>query len=80
MAHHRTFGKRFGDEAYACEELVAEISCAITLARIGLDGDVQHASYLSHWLDILKKTLQFIVTAASAASKASDLLIGETYV
>ena len=72
----RTFVKRFGDEAYACEELVAEISCAIIRARIGLSGEVQHASYLAHWLDVLKKTPQFIVTAASAASKASDFLIG----
>lgn len=71
----RTFGKRFGDKAYACEELVAEISCAITRARIGLDGDVQHASYLSHWLEILKKTPQFILTAASAASNASDFIV-----
>lgn len=72
---NREFGKRFGDHAYACEELVAEISCAITRAKIGLEGEVQHASYLSHWLDVLKKTPQFIVTAASAASKASDLLV-----
>jgi antirestriction protein ArdC len=71
----REFGKRFGDQAYACEELVAEISCAITRARIGLLGEVQHASYLSHWLDVLNKDPRFILTAASAASKASDFLI-----
>ncbi len=73
---NREFGKRFGDEAYACEELVAEISCAITLAQIGLGGEVQHASYLQSWLGVLKKSPQFILTAASAASKASDLLLG----
>jgi antirestriction protein ArdC len=71
----REFGKRFGDNAYACEELVAEISCAITRARIGLSGEVQHANYLSHWLDVLKKDPRFILTAASAAGKASDFLI-----
>jgi antirestriction protein ArdC len=71
---NREFGKRFGDKAYACEELVAEISCAITRSRIGLSGEVQHASYLSHWLDVLKKDPRFILTAASAASKASDYL------
>jgi antirestriction protein ArdC len=71
----REFGKRFGDHAYAAEELVAEISCAITRARIGLSGEVQHASYLSHWLDVLKKDPRFILTAASAASKASEFLV-----
>jgi antirestriction protein ArdC len=74
----RKYGKKFGDNAYAMEELVAEISCAITLSRINLLGDVQnHASYLDHWVKTLKQSPQFLLTAASAASKASDYLIAK---
>lgn len=72
----REFGKKFGTDAYAFEELVAEISCAITKARIGLGGEVtNHASYLEAWLKILKKSPGYLMTAASAASKASDYLV-----
>jgi antirestriction protein ArdC len=71
----RDFGKRFGEDAYAFEELIAEMSCAITKARIGLEGEVtNHASYLDSWLKVLKKTPGYLLTAASAASKASDYL------
>lgn len=73
---NREFGKKFGTDAYAFEELVAEISCAITKARIGLAGEVtNHASYLEAWLKILKKSPGYLMTAASAASKASDYLV-----
>lgn len=73
---NREFGKKFGTDAYAFEELVAEISCAITKARIGLGGEVtNHASYLEAWLKILKKSPGYLMTAASAASKASDYLV-----
>lgn len=73
---NREFGKKFGNDAYAFEELIAEISCAITKARIGLAGEVtNHASYLEAWLKILHKSPGYLMTAASAASKASDYLV-----
>jgi antirestriction protein ArdC len=34
----RTFGKRFGDEAYAMEELVAELGAAFLCADLGLSS------------------------------------------
>ena len=73
---NRAFGKKFGTDAYAFEELVAEMSCAITKARIGLEGEVtNHASYLEAWLKVLKKNPGHLMQAASAASKASDFLV-----
>jgi antirestriction protein ArdC len=33
---NRELGKRFGDNAYAMEELVAELSAAFTMAHVGL--------------------------------------------
>jgi antirestriction protein ArdC len=73
---NRSFGKKFGIDGYAFEELVAEMSCAITKARIGLEGEVtNHASYLESWLKVLRKSPSHLMTASSAASKASDYLV-----
>lgn len=73
---NREFGKRFGEDAYAFEELVAEICAAITQSRLQLKGEVtNHASYLESWLKVLRKSPGYLLTAASAASKASDYLM-----
>ncbi len=72
----RTFGKRFGDHAYACEELVAELGAAFLCADLGVTPDVRddHAAYLAHWLEVLKTDKRAIVTAAAEAQRASDFL------
>jgi antirestriction protein ArdC len=72
----REFGKRFGDKAYAFEELVAELGAAFFCAELEITNNPQesHASYLSHWLDILKEDKKAIFTAASAASKSLEYL------
>ncbi|WP_220466244.1 ArdC family protein [Dyadobacter psychrotolerans] len=73
---NRQYGKRFGDHDYAFEELVAELSSAFLCAELGIaDGpQLDHASYIGHWLAILKEDKKAILTAASAASKAGDCL------
>ena len=50
----REFGKRFGDSAYAFEELVASIGQCLVCAELGLPGDLHdnHASYIDHWLQL----------------------------
>lgn len=75
---NRTFGKRFGDDAYAAEELVAELGSAFVCARTGvaLDG-LQHPAYLASWLKVLKGDKRAIFTAASAAKKATQWLLPE---
>jgi antirestriction protein ArdC len=48
--------KRFGDEGYAREELVAELGAAFLCADLGLhleDRD-DHAAYIGSWLKVLK--------------------------
>lgn len=72
----RTFGKRFGDDAYAMEELVAEMSAAFTAARLGIcpEPKPETASYLAGWLRVLKDDRRAIFTAASAAEKATAFL------
>lgn len=75
----REFGARFGDEAYAFEELVAELGAAFCLARIGLDqGQLEyHASYLDSWLRVLKRDRNAIFTAAGHAARVFSLLMAK---
>jgi antirestriction protein ArdC len=74
----REFGKRFGDQAYAFEELVAELGAAFLCASLGIAPDVRedHAGYLAHWLDVLKADKRAIFTAAAHAQHAADFLHG----
>lgn len=72
----REFGKRFGDQAYAAEELVAELGAAFLCAQLGIAAEprADHAHYLAHWLQLLKSDKKAIFTAASKASAAVDYL------
>lgn len=72
----RGFGKRFGDDAYAMEELVAEIGAAFLCARLNITPQVRvdHASYIDHWLRVMKADKKAIFAAASKASQATDYL------
>lgn len=72
----REFGKRFGDKAYAFEELVAEMGAAFACARLGIENETRedHASYLASWLKVLKSDKRAIFTAASKAQAACDFL------
>lgn len=72
----REMGKRFGDQAYAAEELVAEIGAAFLCADLGITQDVRpdHAQYLANWLKLLKADSKAIFTAAARASEAASFL------
>jgi antirestriction protein ArdC len=74
----RTFGKRFGDDAYAFEELVAEIGATFVCAALGIEQEVRddHAAYLAGWLKILKADNKAIFQAAAKAQAAADFLDG----
>lgn len=74
----RAFGKRFGDQAYAFEELVAELGAAFLCAHLGVTAQVRedHAAYLSHWLQVLQRDKRAIFTAATHAQRAVDFLCG----
>jgi antirestriction protein ArdC len=74
---NRELGKRFGDNAYSVEELVAELTAAFTLAHLGLSSEPRpdHAQYIVAWLRVLKADKRAIFTAASKAQQAADYLI-----
>jgi len=73
----RELGKRFGDSAYAAEELIAELGAAFTCAHLGLSTEPRedHAQYLQSWLRVLKADKRAIFTAASKAQQAADWLV-----
>ena len=75
----RDFGrKRWGDEGYAMEELVAELGSAFLSADLDLTPEPRedHAAYIGSWLKVLKNDKRAIFTAASHAQRAADFLIG----
>jgi Zincin-like metallopeptidase len=75
----REFGrKRFGDEGYAMEELVAELGAAFLCADLDLTPEVRddHAAYIASWIKVLKNDKRAIFTAASHAQRAVDFLHG----
>lgn len=74
----REFGKRFGDDAYAMEELVAELGAAFLCADRGIANTprADHAAYINHWLTVLKADKKAIFTAASKATLAVEYLDG----
>ena len=73
----RQLGKRFGDDAYAVEELIAELGSAYTMARLELEltPRVDHSAYIASWLRVLKSDKRAVFTAASKAQQAADFLI-----
>ena len=73
----RDLKNRFGTAAYAAEELIAELSSAMLGAELGLPVAHldSHASYIEHWLKLLREDDRAILTAAAKAEEASSLLL-----
>lgn len=73
----RELGKRFGDEAYAMEELVAELGAAYCCAKLGISTEPRedHAHYIANWLTVFKKDKKAIFQAAARAQEAVDYLL-----
>ncbi|CAN7324100.1 ArdC family protein [Variovorax sp. LjRoot178] len=74
---NRQFGKRFGDAAYAFEELVAELGSAFVMGHCGLvDATIEgHAAYLDSWLQVLRNDRTAIFTAARHAGEAFEYIL-----
>lgn len=76
----REFSGRFGSEAYAFEELVAELGSAFLAGHVGfVDATIEnHAAYLESWIKVLKNDKNAIFTAASHAGRAFDFILTKT--
>ncbi len=70
----RLKGGSFGDELYAFEELVAEMSAAFLCAEHRIDGDLRHPEYIGHWIRKLKDDDNAIFRASKLAQAAADYI------
>lgn len=73
----RDLGKRFGEEAYAVEELIAELGAALVMGAHGyaVDPRADHAPYIASWLKVLRADARAIIGIASKAQAAADYLL-----
>ena len=67
---------RFGERAYAAEELVAELCAAFLCAEFDIDGELRHAGYIANWIELLTADKKAFFTACSKAQAAADFLRG----
>jgi antirestriction protein ArdC len=71
----RDLRHRFGERAYAAEELIA-LSCSPLLcAEFSIDGDLRHAGYIQNWIGLLKADSRAFLAACGKA-QAADFLRG----
>ena len=72
----RDLSGRFGSEAYAMEELIAELGAAFLCAELGISVQVRHdhATYVNNWLTVLGNDDRAIFVAAGMASTACQFL------
>lgn len=72
----RDLSGRFGDERYAMEELIAELSSAFTCAKAGIIKTTleDHAKYLKSWIRVLKNDSKAIFKASTLAQKAHEYI------
>lgn len=69
-------GHRFGSDAYAVEELVAELGAAFLCAdlELTLEPREDHASYIATWLQVLSADNRAVFTAATHAERAVEFI------
>ena len=67
---------RFGSADYAREELIAELSAALTASRYGMVKNIKSdsAAYLKSWLQSLKQEPEFIKTVLNDVRRATGML------
>lgn len=76
------YAKRWGDSAYALEELTAEISSAMLAAETGVPMSQEpahlqnHASYLRSWIKAIENDPMAIFTAAKNADRICEYMLG----
>lgn len=74
----RALDARFGDDAYAMEECVAEIGAAFLCAHFGIaqEPHPDHARYVHHWLKVMRSDARAVFAAAARAQEAVTYLDG----
>lgn len=67
---------KFGDEKYAKEELVAELTSALTGQTMGFSTVIadNNAAYLGSWISAMREEPKFIVSVMADVDKASKMV------
>lgn len=78
-AHETRLGRdlsgELGSEAYAREELVAELGAVLLGERLEIGSDVHnHAAYLAEWIQLLRQSPKLLYKVLSEARQAADLI------
>src|SRR3546814_13819597 len=73
---NREFGRKFGDNAYAFEEICAEMTSALLAADLGLPTAQidDPAEYLESWLAVFRKDARAIIPSAEKPHAATAVL------
>ena len=72
----RNLKEEKGGSDYAFEELIADMGSAFVCGTLGIQPDLEnHASYLAHWMDIIRNDNKAFFKAFKLAKAAADLLL-----
>ena len=80
LSRDAVIGRDNSKEAYAKEELIAELGASYLRAFTGIGSNMQDessASYIQGWLSALNNDKRFFFTQASQAKKAVSYILGE---
>jgi antirestriction protein ArdC len=73
---NRDLKLRFGEQAYAIEELIAELGAAVWCAQhdVAPATRFDHAAYVKHWIQVLGEHPRHLLTVTNRAQAAVDHL------
>lgn len=76
---NRVFGKKFGDDGYAKEELIAEMSASFLASHCGfLENTFENSSaYIQNWIKRFKDNKKLVIYAAQNAKKATEYILNQ---
>ena len=68
--------QQWGDKVYAFEELIAELGSTFLCAHLGIEGELQHESYLGSWSRALEQEpARSLWSAAAYAEAAKEFIL-----
>ena len=74
---NRDLSGTFGSDAYAREELVAELAAFLVCNRLGISSSTEnHAAYLNSWAKVLKEGPKVLFKILGQASAAANAICG----
>ena len=74
---NREKGGRFGDQKYAMEELVAEMSAAVVGSTLGFSKRIldNNISYVKGWIENMRKSPKVALSVTVDVGKASNMIL-----